>query len=99
MNHFYIHYNIHLTFLFPFSLATFDAKDDVHFYDFPSLSEFTMCFWIQLDAKDIQIGNPIALHYAQKKTQVMAILYAEQGEIKFIFQASPNTEQGNEHQR
>lgn len=85
-----------MTFLF--FLATFDARDTVHFYDFPSISEFTMCFWIKLDDSWMG-GNPISLYYRQKTTQIMILLYLEDGEIIFIFQVTPDSEQGNEHQR
>ncbi|KAL9983627.1 hypothetical protein ACROYT_G005826 [Oculina patagonica] len=79
-------------------VPTFDAKDTIYVDDFPSLPEFTMCLWIKLDAR-WQGGYPIALYYNHKKTQVIYILSQKQAEIFFTFQATPNTEQGSEHQR
>lgn len=57
-----------------------------------------MCFWIKLDDSWMG-GNPISLYYRQKTTQIMILLYLEDGEIIFIFQVTPDSEQGNEHQR
>ncbi|KAL9984080.1 hypothetical protein ACROYT_G006336 [Oculina patagonica] len=79
-------------------VPTFDAKEDIKINDFPSLSELTMCLWIKLDAT-WQGGNPFPLRYYRKKTQLIYALVKEQGEIVFLFQVTPNTEQGNEVQR
>jgi len=86
------------SFFLIFFSATFDAKDTVEFFDFPSISEYTMCFWIKLDESWMG-GNPISLYYRQKDTQIMIILYLESGEIKFLFQVTPQFQQGSDPQR
>ena len=70
----------------------------MEFFDFPSISEYTMCFWIKLD-KSWMGGNAISLYYHQKETQIMIILYLESGEIHFVFQVTPEFDQGHEEQR
>ena len=44
-------------------------------------------------------GNAISLYYHQKETQIMIILYLESGEIHFVFQVTPEFDQGHEEQR
>ena len=70
----------------------------MEFYNFPSISEFTMCFWIKLD-ESWTGGNPIPLYYRQKDTQIVILLYLESGEIQFVFQVTPEFQQGHEDQR
>ena len=70
----------------------------MEFYDFPSISEYTMCFWIKLDDSWMG-GNPISLYYRQKDTQIIVILYLESGEIQFVFQVTPDFDQDHGHQR
>ena len=52
-----------------------------------------MCLWIKVDASWASAGgDPIALHYVSANTQIMSLLWVEQGEIVFVFQVSPDTQ-------
>ena len=70
----------------------------MEFYNFPSISEFTMCFWIKLDESWMG-GNAITLYYRHKEAQILILLYLEGGEIQFVFQVTPDFQQGHEIQR
>ena len=70
----------------------------MEFLDFPSISEYTMCFWIKLDGSWMG-GNHISLYYRQKETQIIIILYADRGEIHFVFVVTPEFDQGHGEQR
>lgn len=81
-----------------FFLATFDAKDRVYFNDFPSISEFTMCFWMKLYDPGVG-GGPVSLYYSQKNSQIMIFSSPKDGDIVFEFLATPDSKRGDERQR
>lgn len=87
-------------FSFFFFLATFDVKDRarVYFNDFPSISEFTICFWMKLYDPGVG-GGPVSFHYNQKNSQIMIFLSSKDGDIVFEFLAAPDSKRGDERQR
>ena len=87
--------NFKFQIIYFFLLATFDARDTVMFFNFPSISEFTMCFWIKVD-ESWTGENPNALYYRQQDTQVMIVLYIASGEIRFGFVVTPQFQQDHE---
>lgn len=65
----------------------------MEFLDFPSMSEYTMCFWIKLDESWMG-GDLISLYYRQKDSQIISILYLHSGEVHFVFKVTPEFNQG-----
>lgn len=56
-----------------------------------------MCFWIKVDESWIA-GDPISLYYRQKDSQIISFLYLHSGEVHFVFQVTPEINQGRGEQ-
>ena len=85
--------------IFFFLLATFDARDTVMFFNFPSISEFTMCFWIKLDESWTGVNPAPSLYYHQKDTLIWIALFIISGEIELMVKLKSQSQQGHELQR
>ena len=79
-----------------FLLATFDARDRVTFYNFPSTSEFTICLWINLYSES-EDGMAIAVQYSQKNSAIRIMLrHKSRTETELHFLVGPAFQQENE---